>query len=350
VTIALDATPLSVPTGGVARYTLELSRALAAKFPQDTYWLLSDQPVPAVVEVPSNLRIGGSKAFRKWWLWGLPRTMAQLDAKLFHGTDFSVPYVRLRPSVMTVHDLSPWKYPEWQPDAGRVRSRTPKLLRFGLATMVITPSEAVRREAIEYFGLAAGRVVAVPLAASRHFRPVPSQAPVRPYFLFVGTLEPRKNIGGIVEAWRDVRKAHDVDLVLAGRVRSDFVPPGEEPGLEIRGAVDEADLPSLYSNAVACLYPSLYEGFGLPVLEAMQCGGLVIASRDPAIQEVAGDAAMLVDAGDTRGLVEAMKAALKSPAAVGELREKSVARAREFSWERTAVQTREVYDAAICVF
>lgn len=205
--------------------------------------------------------------------------------------------------------------------------------------MIITPSEAVRRAAIARFGLDQDRVAAVPLAASSHFRPVESPPPARPYFLFVGTLEKRKNIPRLIEAWREVRKSQDVDLVLAGRPRDDFAMPAQEDGLRVLGAVAEEQLPALYSGAAACVYPSLYEGFGLPVLEAMQCGATVIASRDPAILEVSEGAAIHVDATDVRALAEAMRA---RPVR----REESLKRAALFSWPATARKTREVYDAA----
>ncbi len=368
MTIALDGTPLIVSTGGVARYTLELARALAAEFPEDAYWLLSDQPLPPPASFPANLHIGSAPqtfAERKWWLFGLDREMSRRGVDLFHGTDFSVPYLPRLPSVMTVHDLSPWAHREpgredWQPDAVRVRRRTPVLLRLGLARMVITPSEAVRREAIGRFGLRPDRVVAVPLAASAAFRRVETRgmegAPSKPYFpkpyfLFVGTLEPRKNIGRLIDAWREVRRSHDVDLVLAGRLRSGFPAPAPEPGLRVLGAVPEAELPVLYSGALACVYPSLYEGFGLPVLEAMQCGAVVITSQDPAIMEVTGAnavhaAALHVDAIDTRALAEALAAVAGAPGNFASLRERALARAAEFSWRRTARLTREVYEAA----
>src|SRR6059036_1875068 len=119
-----------------------------------------------------NLHCGeGPRTFvaRKWWLWGLEQEMTRRGVELFHGTDFSVPYLPRRPSVMTVHDLSPWLDPAWQSDS-RIRGRTRLLLRAGVAKMVITPSEAIRRAAIERFRLPADRVVAVPLAASEHFR------------------------------------------------------------------------------------------------------------------------------------------------------------------------------------
>jgi glycosyltransferase involved in cell wall biosynthesis len=340
VIAALDATPLIVPTGGVTRYTWELARALAAEYGEDQYWLLSDQQFTMPVPISANLHKGDGPrtvAERRWWLWGLNREMMRRGVELFHGTDFSVPYVTRRPSVMTVHDLSPWLTRD---ASSRVRRRVPVLLRAGIPTMIITPSEAVRRAAISRFGLASERVAAVPLAASSHFRPVETPPAARPYFLFVGTLEPRKNIARLIEAWREVRKSEAVDLVLAGHVRDDFAAPAPEEGLRVLGAVAEGELPALYSGAIAFVYPSLYEGFGLPVLEAMQCGATVITSRDPAIMEVSGDAAVHVDATDVRALAEALRARPLR-------REESLKRAAQFSWSKTAQKTREVYDVAI---
>ena len=356
VTIALDATPLTLSTGGVGRYTLELARALAYEYPDDEYWLISDQPFRAPRELPANLRIGdgpGTPADKRWWLWGLNREMDRRRVALFHGTDFSVPYLPRRPSVMTIHDLSPWLDPAWQPRALRVRRRTPRLLQMGLVTMVITPTEAVRQATIERFRLPGDRVVAVPLAANDLFKPPPSPAAKprgNPYFLFVGTLEPRKNLGRLIEAWREVRRTIDVELLLAGRRRADFPGIPKEPGLRILGEVPDSELPGLYSNALACLYPSLYEGFGLPVLEAMQCGALVITSRDPAIVEVSSGAALQIDAIDTAALAEAMRAVAADPAQFDGYREKALARAGLFGWQKTARRTREVYDAAVRAF
>lgn len=350
MTIALDATPLAVSTGGVRRYTEELSRALARAYPDDRYWLVSDQGFPELEEAPANLAAGGKPrnfAERKWWAFGLDREIRRLGAEVFHGTDFSVPYSKRVPAVLTLHDLSPWMNREWQPDATRVRRRTPWLLRAGFATMVITPSEAGRRAAIERFGLDPERVVAVPLAAAETCRRVSVPPPEQPYFLFVGTLEPRKNIARLIDAWREVRTRHDVDLVLAGRVRSDFAAPSAEPGLRLLGAVEEEELPPLYSGALAVVYPSLYEGFGLPVLEAMQCGAVVITSRDPAITEVAEGAAIQVDALDTKSLAAAMESVVRVPENFAEFRARALRRAAEFSWERTARKTREVYASAI---
>jgi glycosyltransferase involved in cell wall biosynthesis len=344
--VAIEAAALSLTSGGLARYTGELSLALARCFPDDAFYLISDQPFPFPDGAPANLQRGGgprNAIERRWWLWGIGNEMRRLGADLVHGPDFAVPYLSRRPSVLTLHDLSPWMDERWHHAAGRVRLRTPLLLELGLASMVITPGEAVRKQAIERFRLRPDRVVAVPEAAPSWLRPCPSPpAGGRPYFLFVGTLEPRKNIPLLVEAWHQVRKRHGVDLVLAGRRRADCPEFAPEPGLTLLGEVPDADLAALYSNAAAFVYPSLYEGFGLPVLEAMQCGACAIATS--AVAEVGGDAAVYAD--DAGALAAAMEAALTNPAWLAERRARSLARAREFSWQRTARLTYEVYGEA----
>lgn len=346
--VVMEATPLSLSSGGLARYTSELSLALARLFPQDDFLLTSDQLFRAPPGAAGNLRSNSGPRRgleRRWWLWGLGREAARWRADVIHGPDFAVPYLPLRPSVLTLHDLSPWMDPQWHQAAGRVKRRTPVLLKLRIPTMVITDTETVRRQAIERFRIPPERIVPVPLAAPSWLRPPKTRATcgnARPYFLFVGTLEPRKNVPALVSAWREVRRDHDVDLVLAGRRRQDAPPLAAEPGLKTVGEVTDDQLAELYAGALAFVYPSLYEGFGLPVLEAMQCGACVIAS--PAVQEAGGKAA--VYANSQAKLVDWMRMAVSLPEWVAERRAESLARARAFSWERTAQLTYEVYQEA----
>jgi glycosyltransferase involved in cell wall biosynthesis len=347
--VAIEAASLALSSGGLARYTAELSLALARCFPADEFFLISDQPFRMPAGWPANLKRGGgprNSMERRWWLWGITREMSRLGADVIHGPDFAVPYIPRRPSVLTLHDLSPWMEPGWHHAASRVRRRTPVLLELGVATMIVTPGERMRKQAMERFRVKPDRIVAVPEAAAPWFRPVEPQpgesAPGIPYFLFVGTLEPRKNLQALVEAWREVRRRHAIDLVVVGRRRADAPAIGEEPGLRLAGEVPDEQLPGLYSRALAFVYPSLYEGFGLPVLEAMQCGACVIASK--AVAEAAGEAAAYAD--NVGDLARAMSEVVERPEWAAELRGRSLARAREFTWERTARKTYRVYEEA----
>lgn len=349
--ILLDGGPLTVATGGIRRYVEELALALASQAPDDEIHLVTDRPIEGGarlegtgIHIHAEFRKGWD---RRWWLLGLPRLCSQLNATVFHGTDFAAPLWHRVPAVVTIHDLSPWLRAEWQPAAQRIRRRLPWTLRFGLADQVITVSEAARREILSYFRIPPDRVHAIPLAADERFRPVIVHPPVNPYFLCVGTLEPRKNLRELVEAWRPVFSATGIPLKIAGRPREDFAPPPVEPGLEYLGAVADDVLPALYSGALAVVYPSEYEGFGLPVLEAMQCGTPVIVGKAAALSELVADDGIVVDAKCGESLRTAIQRFAGEPDFRREWAARGLRRAGQFSWRKTACATREVYQEAV---
>lgn len=355
--VALDATPLTEPSGGIARYVAELALALRAEFPEDEYWLVSDQVWEGGPDLPCG-RPPKNWLARRWWLAGLPMELRRIRADVFHGTDFGAPYLSLNPSVLTLHDCSPWLAGDLrQTAADRVRRRAPWALR--AATVILTPSEAVRREVITRFGLAPSRVRATPLAPSAVFRPRPDDEVQRtltalnlrqPYLLFVGTQDRRKNLPALIQAWRIAKPVRPgLGLVLVGRAVADspLLIPGGEPGLTVAGRLDDEVVAALVSGAEAFVYPSLYEGFGLPVLEAMQAGAPVIISRDPALLETAGGAALTADATSPADLARAVIELTGDPSRRREWQERGWRRAAQFSWRQTAIRTRELYVEAL---
>jgi alpha-1,3-rhamnosyl/mannosyltransferase len=248
---------------------------------------------------------------------------------------------------MTVHDLSPWLDTAWHPRGSVVRRRTPAMIRLGSATLIITPTSRVRTEVVEHLGVHPSRIAVVPEAPSSRIRPVHCSSATAPYLLCVGTIEPRKNLMLAVETWRLLREETGLRLLIAGRDRGDGAAPLPEPGLELLGQVSDERLGCLYAGATAVLYPSSYEGFGLPVLEAMQCGAIVVTGPDPALHEVAGGAAVRVESLDAHDWAEALRTVLANQDLCSVLRAIGRKRAESFTWRRTAIETREVYAEAI---
>jgi glycosyltransferase involved in cell wall biosynthesis len=360
--VAIDATPLTVPTGGIRRYVVELTRALALQFPEDDYLLLSDQGgwrLPDEIAPLANVSAPLPPALgwrRKWWSLGLPWALIRENVDVFHGSDFSIPYLPLKPTVLMIHDLSPWKPGELAPGGSeRIRSRTRHLAH--LATMVVTPSEAIRRETSAYFGRPSSAIAVTPLAACEGMAAV-SESVVAPqleklgiggpYALYLGSLMKRKNVPRLIEAWRLARtQIPGLSLVVAGAAGDLDISLKTEPGLHILGPLSDNAAAGLLSGAAVFVYPSFYEGFGLPVLEAMRAGTPVITSKDPALMEVAGGAALPVDAKSLSEISSAIVAIVNRPGLRERLQAKGRHRASCYSWQSTAVRTHAAYAEAI---
>jgi alpha-1,3-rhamnosyl/mannosyltransferase len=267
--------------------------------------------------------------------------------------------------VLTIHDLSLLLHSETHETARvrRARRRLPLMAR--AATMIVTPTESVRGEVCEHLKVAGNRVVAVPEAARAVFRPQSAAETLAvrkrltvadDFLLFVGTLEPRKNLPVLVRAFREVLRETGgrLQLVIAGQkgwltdaLFSEVKESGLNESVRFTGYVSDDELRALYSSCKAFVYPSLYEGFGLPPLEAMACGAPVVASSIPSIKEIVGDAALLVAPADTPGLTRAIIKVLRDDFLRQRTIEKGIERAASFSWQRTARLMRGVYDEAL---
>jgi alpha-1,3-rhamnosyl/mannosyltransferase len=280
---------------------------------------------------------------------------------VFHAPDHLIPKMRSVPVVATICDALPVKRPDWiNAGPARFRSRLAKAAA-AWADHVIAISAAMVPDLVQFLGIAERSISVVhPGVGDEWFEPVP-EADRRAvleqyelqagYFLFVGTLQPRKNVQTIVDAWlalsADLRAAHP--LVIAGQPGW-----GAEPAVErVRAAagagcrwleyVPAAQLRALYQNATAFVFPSLWEGFGMPVLEAFASGVPVISSNLSSLPEVAGDAALLVDPLSVQELRKAMAQLVDDTELCAELRRRGTERARRMSWVHCAAQTRDVY-------
>ena len=372
--IGLDAIPLTEPRAGVGHYTFELARALARESPADEFELVYPSSYPPVElgagdRLPPNLRearVRVGALGRRWWAAGLPRYAGRRGLRLFHGTNYDVPLWGGAATVLTVHDLSYLVHPETHERrrVRRARRRLPLMAR--AADAVVVPTEAVRREVCEHLRVAPEKVFAVHEAARECFRPAgPAEAEgalgrlgVGPEFLLaVGTIEPRKNLAALVAAFEEVLRARPsspLRLVIAGGrgwlSGPLFEAVERSPARErvvLAGYVTDEELRALYSSCRAFVYPSFYEGFGLPPLEAMSCGAPVVAGRTPAVAEVTGGAARLFDPRDPHSLALAILGLLDDEPARRALAAAGLARAAHFSWQRTARATLGVYGEAL---
>jgi glycosyltransferase involved in cell wall biosynthesis len=353
--------------GGISRLFHEILPRMCALDPDLTITLLTlgglRQSLPAHPRLIHRRLLPVDQMLRPRRLWwpviNRARTFLQRQAlgpvagRLWHSTY----YTRLPdwsgPTVVTVYDLIYERFPHLFNQSADEAFRRQKRACLLAAEAVICISEAIRAEVLDFYGLPPGRVWAAPLAASPAFRPLPADErnrPGPPFILYVGGRVHYKNFWTLARAYAGWSARGDVALVVVGP------PPSDLESAELRrlgvagrvrwmSGVDDAALCRLYNHASAFVYPSLSEGFGIPLLEALACGCPVAASRIPSTEEVAGDCAHYFDAADPDGFRAALEAALaegRDPAAVG----RRLGRAVQFSWDRTAAETLAVYRRA----
>jgi alpha-1,3-rhamnosyl/mannosyltransferase len=370
--VAVNAVALLSPFAGVAGYIRNLMTALAdsgevrPRFFYGAGWgdqLITKAPVAVVA---------WRKLLRGWlpfgrevsrWVQHIAFTAEARPGKfdLYHEPTYLLLTERL-PAVVTVHDLSFVHYPETHP-AERVRILNNRLPRsLSVSRAILTDSFAVREEIIKHYQMPAEKVHAVHLGVSPLFKPRQS-AVLGPllsrfglerhrYLLSVGTLEPRKNLVRVLRAFARLPAAlrSRFPLVVVGAAGWRDAPifaelgPLERGGhVRVLGYVDDQTLAELYAGARAAIYASLYEGFGLPIVEAMASGAPVLTSNTGCMKELGENAALLVDPHDTDAIAAAMRRLLEDDAETERLRAVGIARARDFSWDRCARETLAVY-------
>lgn len=366
LSIVLDARTATGHFPGIGRYVVNLARAMAPLLEWDERLILlrnPGQPSPwdltqlagervQVVDIPCS-------PFSLRQQWAIPRTLRHLRADLYHTPYYLMPYRLGVPTILTVHDVIPLLFPEHVSTRARWLFRWTMALALCSATHIIAISRTTQGDLQTAFRIVSERVTVIPEAPDPVFYPrsaVETESVRRKYnlpekfVLYVGSNKPHKNLVRLIEAWS--RPTDDISrppLAIAGPWDPRYPEPrqrAEDLGLANiiwLGPVPEADLPPLYSAASLFVFPSLYEGFGLPVLEAMACGVPVICSDTSSLPEVVGDAALLVDPADGQALAAAIAGLLGNEARREEMKGKGLQQAARFSWERTAVMTLRIY-------
>lgn len=378
IDLILGADSICAPLTGIGRYALELARGLPQhpgverlRYFSMGRWLALPQLLAAeasTVPAPrSSLRnrLAGNRAAVHAFRLLMPqlqrmRLKGQGDA-LYHSPNFFLPPFSGR-TVTTVHDLSHHIYPEFHPPAriDYMRRMLPDSLK--RASHVITVSESARQDLITHFAHPPERITAIPLGANPAFRPhsAAELAPVlarwglqaQRYSLYVGTIEPRKNLDRLLDAYESLPEAlrRQYPLVMAGSpgwrsedTHARMARAASTGWLHYLRYAAQADLPALYAGARLFVYPSLYEGFGLPVLEAMASGVPVVTSNVSSLPEVVGDAALSIAPEDTDALIAALDQGLQDEAWRMQARHAGLQRARQFNWQRCIDSTVQVY-------
>jgi alpha-1,3-rhamnosyl/mannosyltransferase len=367
MTYFLDARTATAHFPGIGRYVSNLARAIVGELEQgEKLVLLVDGARPIAWALPLAGEqvahvVTAASPFSLTQQWHIPRLLRSSPAAVYHSPYYLMPYRTGVPTILTVHDLIPQLFPAYFSVRTRLLAHVATWLAVRRADHLITVSEATRQDVLVRYGLKEERVTAVPHAPAPQFTPQTAaavertrqqyQLPAR-YVLYLGINKPHKNLARLVEAWAMARAQRQEPplLVIAGSWDARYpearekahmlLPPG---AVRFLGPVADADLPGLYSGAYFFIFPSLYEGFGLPVIEAMACGTAVITSHAASLPEVAGDAALYAYPHDTADIARQISHFLDNAALVAAYRQKALAQAQKFSWQRTAAATLNLY-------
>jgi glycosyltransferase involved in cell wall biosynthesis len=348
---------------GTENYSLFLIRALLQLDRENRYrFYFNHTPAAGLIPIAANVEMRMMPFPRLWTHARLSWEMVTHSPDVLFVPAHVLPLVHPRRSVVTVHDLGYLHYPQAHTRWARTYLQWSTAYNARSATHVIADSEATKRDLIQHCGTTAEKITVVYPGCDPSFAPVHDLAQLvaarerygiaTPYVIYVGTLQPRKNLTGLLDAFSNlVGEGRDLHLAIVGKKGWLYEPlfaRVRELGLEERvhfaGYVPQADLPGLLSGARALVLPSLYEGFGFPVLEAMACGTPVVCSDVASLPEVAGDAAILVNPHDTAQLTQALRRVLVDDALRHDLAERGLRQAARFSWQECARQTLQILE------
>ncbi|WP_266081612.1 glycosyltransferase family 4 protein [Haladaptatus caseinilyticus] len=359
--IGINARVLTKPNPtGVSRYTHKLLEALVQQEDDFEYVLFGVESIPEpFTEFPTVTNAGvptpahsGHRA-HIWEQTTLPKAIDRHDLDVFHTPAGQPPVIARTPLVTTIHDISPISHPEWFSRAYATVYRILTPLAVRTSDRLLTVSKFAQEEITNYYPRSAGKTlvtyngVTPPNGSGKIIDDLSEDR----FILSVGATNPRKNLKSLVRSYRHYREnvSNPVDLVLAGPDRDVFASNDlpDVSGVHALGFVSDPELTWLYRNAATLAYPSLYEGFGLPIVEAMHVGTPVITSDRGAMAEIAGDAALLADPNDPEEIAKCIERVVNSDTFSTELARQGRSRAAEFTWERTARDTIAAYREVI---
>jgi glycosyltransferase involved in cell wall biosynthesis len=312
--------------------------------------------------VPSRLPTINPRVRIPWEQLLAPLLVRRIRADVFHGVLNVLPLTCPVPGVVTIHDLAFIRFPQTFRSYNRTYLDFATRLSARRAARILAVSEHTKREVVGILGVPPERVVVTPNAVRAHFRP-PAPAELaafraakglpEQFVLYVGTLEPRKNLPTLLEAYAEVARRSAAPLIVGGGkgwLYDQVFQRLEELGLRERvrfiGYIDEEELPLWYAAATVFVFPSIYEGFGMPPLEAMACGTPVVTSDSSSLPEVVGDAGLMASPYDAAAFAAAISRVLGDADLRHDLRERGLVRARAFDWRVTAERTLAAYEAA----
>ena len=367
--IAFDGTTLTPGRTGVGYYTEHLLQHLAREVAAtgDEIVVVSNKPIDTQAPLPKHVRIHEGHRFPVrigWMQMRASRALGVLRPDVAHFTNGMIPIGAPVATVVTVHDMSLRLYPRCHPVRRLLLNRPLMHLAIRQASAIVTVSHSARRDLLRLHGVEPDRVSVIHEAASPAFRPIADRLtlddvraryglPSR-FILYVGAIEPRKNLTRLMRAFADARRAGiPHHLVCAGpygwasRDLSGHIDRlGIKEVVHFTGYVPFEHLPAIYNLGDFFVFPSLYEGFGLPVVEAMACGLPVLTSNTSSLGEIAGDAAETIDPTDTDAMIAAIRRLATDPALRRDRAERGLQRARTFSWAQSAREMLAVYHRA----